>query len=235
MGVMNTYKVKDIRDAAASKLFGSNLNRVQNPFQTLRQAVTSMLMRIDPPETLRSATLTVDALGAAVAPDDLKTSRIVGIYGANGAYFDYKLQTRGAQRIEDERYTISLQYGGSTYGITLDRYADAGNYTFEYYSDKIFQRPGGTLSDIPDNDNDLILLEEEALNILLWEYVRLLASEIQGSDADAVVEFAETELEGNARRKGLYARYKRSNPSQSKTHVKRYYNLPVRRLGRRRH
>ena len=70
----------------------------------------------------------------------------------------------------------------------------------------------GTFLEQPTADSDVLNLDTSDENVYLFECLRIAAA---GTRNKEVLEYAETELYGNARKVGLYARYKERNPEET--------------------
>lgn len=94
-----------------------------------------------------------------------------------------------------------------------------------YYTDSIFKGTDGTYKTVPTLDTDVIQLETDAYNIMLYECVYLLSQELQGENGAFDESFFRRILDGDATKVGLYRRYGMSYPSQNKKARSSYYKL----------
>lgn len=109
-------------------------------------------------------------------------------------------------------------------------------YEILYYSNGIFKdATTGVLKQYPTADSDIITLDQAAVNILIWETVRVLSQEQQGKNSAADFQTANYKLEGDGRvirsmvvanRVGLYRDYIQQNPSQAIPMEEDYHIFP---------
>ena len=94
-----------------------------------------------------------------------------------------------------------------------------------YYSDSLFRGVDGTYKTVPTLETDVIQLEEDAYNILLFECSYLLSQVLQGENGSFDESFFRRKLDGDGTNIGLYRKYTMSYPSQSKKARSQYYRL----------
>lgn len=94
-----------------------------------------------------------------------------------------------------------------------------------YYSDSIFKSTAGAYKKEPTSDTDIILLENDAYNIMLYECAYLLSQELQGENGAFDESFFRRMLDGDSTTVGLYRRYHMNYPSQNKKARSSYYKL----------
>lgn len=127
--------------------------------------------------------------------------------------------------------------GAALTGVKVDSItASLGSaYEMLYYSANIFQDQDTSLfKDIPTKDTDVVFLDQSATTILMYEYQKILASDLKGKNGAANVNRCIYELEGDGRimrgklianRAGLYRDYQFNNPSQSIPSTSTYYEF----------
>jgi hypothetical protein len=101
-------------------------------------------------------------------------------------------------------------------------------YTVYYYSNTLFQGIDGSLKTRPTLDTDLILLEQDAYNIALYETAYLVAQELQGENGSFDESYFRRKLDGDNTQVGLYRKYTMSYPSQQIKARSQYYKMPGR-------
>lgn len=105
-------------------------------------------------------------------------------------------------------------------------------YEIVYYSDAIFKGTDGSYKTVPTSDTDVIQLETDAYNVMLYECAYLLSQELQGENGAFDESYFDKMLNGDGRRIGLYKRYHMSYPSQNKKARSSYYKLSRGTYGR---
>lgn len=97
---------------------------------------------------------------------------------------------------------------------------DGAQYEIGFYSDLLFKDSDtGELKDKPTKDNDILLLEKDSVNLLLYELCEIVAQEIQGEDSSFDVKYWQGRNKETRQQYGL--RY----PSEAKKKKQVYYRL----------
>jgi len=124
------------------------------------------------------------------------------------------------------RLTITHDQTGSE-GFRLDSVQVGIGKAFEvvYYGDKIFRGIDGTYKSVPTLDTDIIQLEDDAYNVMLYESCYLTSQELQGENGSFDETYFRRILEGDGSSIGLYRRYHMMYPSQNKKARSSYYKL----------
>lgn len=94
-----------------------------------------------------------------------------------------------------------------------------------YYSDSLFKGVDGSYKTVPTLDTDVVQLETDAYNILLYECAYLLAQELQGENGAFDESYFRRILDSETQPIGLYRKYAMSYPSQNKKARSAYYRL----------
>lgn len=127
------------------------------------------------------------------------------------------------------RLTINHdQTGGSGYRIDSITVGVGKIYEVYYYSSSLFKGTDGTLKSVPTSDTDIILLEDDAYNILLYECSYVISQELQGENGSFDESFFGKKLNGvpgDPNQPGLYKQYAMSYPSQNKHARSTYYSM----------
>lgn len=92
-------------------------------------------------------------------------------------------------------------------------------YDFRYYSKYLFKTSAGTWIEKPTDDGDIVNLDTESYNLLLYELAYVCAHEIQGEDSAFDITFFRNQ------RKEAYDNYMGDNKSEARKKTKRYYNM----------
>lgn len=102
------------------------------------------------------------------------------------------------------------------------------SFDVKYYSKYIIKNSSGTWINKTTSDDDVIILDNDALQIYLLETFIQCAHQIEGSDSTYDITFAKNEL-GQVAKNGLYAKYAREYPSQSKKPASSYGTITTHR------
>ena len=98
-------------------------------------------------------------------------------------------------------------------------------YEATYYGDALFRGVDGSWKTIPTADTDIVQLEVDAYNILLYECAYVLAQELQGENGQFDETYFRRQLDGDGSNLGMYRMYHMSYPSQNKKARSSYYSL----------
>lgn len=97
------------------------------------------------------------------------------------------------------------------------------NFDIKYYSKFLFKSAStGLWISIPQSADDYVVIDTDTLPIFLFEVLKDMAQQVQGSDAAFDINYAREEL------KELFPAYKGAYPSQVKKQVAKYGNVPKR-------
>jgi hypothetical protein len=105
-------------------------------------------------------------------------------------------------------------------------------FDIKYYSKYLFQTTSGTYINQPTTDTDLVVLDNDALNIFIYECLDEMAHQVEGEDSRFDMEQARKKLHGDnnssdyAGRVGLYAMYRSNYPTQEKKIISSYGMKP---------
>lgn len=103
-------------------------------------------------------------------------------------------------------------------------------FDIKYYSKFIIKNSSGVWITRTTTDDDTVVLDNDAIQILLLEDVIAAAQQLEGTDSSFDMMWAKKELYGEdlIDRKGLYAKYRKEYPSQAKKAITTYSGLPAR-------
>lgn len=90
-------------------------------------------------------------------------------------------------------------------------------YEIVYYSKFLFRNTAGTWLEIPTSDSDIVNLDTESYNLLVYELAYLIAQEMQGEDSTFDIKFWET------KKKEVWDAYKAAYKSQRMKRQTPYY------------
>lgn len=120
---------------------------------------------------------------------------------------------------------IEFAYTGAQTNVYLDCVTASKGEAWEmlYYSRSLFtDTTGATYKDIPTADSDIIRLDNEGENILLYEFMRILNQELKGDTAARDFQYYTVMLEGET---GVYEMYNANYPSQAIENQQTYYDF----------
>lgn len=107
--------------------------------------------------------------------------------------------------------------------INVDQTSARNGYEYEigFYSDLLFKdATTGALKDKPTADNDVVLLEKDSVNLLLYELCELVAQELQGEDSSFDLKYWQN------KNKEIRTQYGLRYPSEAKKKQVKYYRVP---------
>jgi len=97
------------------------------------------------------------------------------------------------------------------------------DFDIKYYSKYIIQNTSGTLVSRTGSDDDLVLIDNDTLPVFLFECLKDMAHQMEGTDSAFDINYAEKELAM------LYPMYRAINPSNAKKVAGRYASSPARK------
>lgn len=120
--------------------------------------------------------------------------------------------------------TINYTSGTARNNVRLDTMTVAKGEAWEmlYYSNALFKSAAGSYLTVPTADSDVIQLENDSDNGLLYEFMRILNQELKGENAAKDFQFYNQMLEGEG---GFYPMYELNYPSQSIEQQISYYDF----------
>lgn len=90
------------------------------------------------------------------------------------------------------------------------------NFDIKYYSKFLFRNSAGTYITQPTTDGDTVLIDNDSLPMFLYELLKSMAHQVEGTDSAFDISYAENEL------KTLYPAFRSEYPDQRKQPVARY-------------
>lgn len=137
--------------------------------------------------------------------------------------------TPDAAAVDYLQIIITYTSGTAQSGVKLDNITAALGEAWEvlYYSNRAFKGADGTWKEKPTADTDTIMLDPDATNILLYQFLMAAAHEKKGRNARADIDYYRVLLDGDPRTAapGLYATYAGNNPSQAVEMQTTYYRF----------
>lgn len=119
-----------------------------------------------------------------------------------------------------DTFMINFNVDAAISGIRVDNITCSigKNFDIKYYSKYLLKNAAGTWIDRTTSDDDVVVLDSDAINILLLEDLIAGAQQAEGSDSNFDINYAKVELEA------LYNQYKKEYPSQAKKPITYYGN-----------
>lgn len=90
------------------------------------------------------------------------------------------------------------------------------NFDIKYYSKYLFTNSAGSWLSLPTTDDDNVMVDNDALPLFLFELLKDMAHQLEGSDAGFDITYARQELEE------LFPHFRTENPNQSKKAISSY-------------
>lgn len=117
---------------------------------------------------------------------------------------------------------VTFNVGGAITDLRVDNIVFSIGYPFDikYYSKFLFKTSAGTWISQPTTGTDVVVLDNDAYNIFLYECLDEMAHQFEGEDSAFDMQQASKKLWGNPQaldgsgRVGLYARYRSMYPAQ---------------------
>jgi len=125
---------------------------------------------------------------------------------------------------------ITFATTGTLQDVRVDNLIFTIGYAFDvkYYSKYLFQTASGIYINQPTTDTDLLVLDNDSLNIFIYEALDEMAHQVEGEDSRFDMDQARKKLHGDnsasdyAGRMGLYAQYRQNYPNQEKKIISSY-------------
>lgn len=120
---------------------------------------------------------------------------------------------------------VEFSYSNAQTNVFLDCITAAKGEAWEmlYYSRSLFtDTTGVTYKDIPTADSDIIQLDNDGENGLLYEFMRIINQELKGDTAARDFQYYTVMLEGET---GFYEMYNSQYPSQAIEQQVQYFNF----------
>jgi hypothetical protein len=127
---------------------------------------------------------------------------------------------------------INYDTGTALSNVKIDNITAALGKVYEmlYYSNCLFRdTTGATYKSVPTADSDVILIDDNDINMLLYEALIILGQEVKGKSMATDLLYADKRLNGNPkngnRDNGLYSLYEEQYPSQAIEQQEDYYQF----------
>jgi hypothetical protein len=93
-------------------------------------------------------------------------------------------------------------------------------FDIKYYTKYLFKNSSGSYLSRPTSDDDTILIDNDSLPLFLYECLKEMAHQMEGSDSDFDIKYAVAELEA------LYPAFRSEHPDQRKKLAMTYGSKP---------
>ena len=191
-----SYLVSDLKNDVSRKLHGTSLNKVEGVDDLIDEASRQVLADIDPKNTIRIEEISSPTLLYGTyrytAPTDLKGDKIIDIRALALRDSDDTYTKRGMEHFDRNKSygTFNVEYDSGTKSIclpeaTVDKLGSTVELTVElvYYSSYMYRTSTGTWKENADDDDDLINLETDSYNLMVYKTAELASDQISGKDA----------------------------------------------------
>ena len=214
--------ISDLKTRIQSKIHGKSLNKVQDVYNVIYEAAGNLLLRIDPYETKRKSTLTLeDQVFSYSAPIDLKGDKIIDIRPVSERTalddFSQTYQAEFDQYKTDRTFAVEMNSGIKTLRISASVPTEGVDYEIIYYSKYLFRNLIGDWIEKPSEETDSVNLDTDTINLLIFEISDILAQQNQGEDGAYDGQY------WDSKRKEAYALYGFTYKSEIKKPKVSYY------------
>ena len=127
-----------------------------------------------------------------------------------------------------DSFKITFDTDGAISDIRVDeiKFAIGLPFDIKYYSKFLFKNTTGARITQPTTTDDVVVLDNDNINIFLYECLIEMAQQMEGTDSAFDMQFAFDKLHGIGNTTGLYQKYRREHPSQAKKARQNYGKLP---------
>ena len=131
-----------------------------------------------------------------------------------------------------DSFRLTVASTGAIANVRVDNiiFSIGRAFDIKYYSRFLFQNAAGTFISRPTDDNDTVVLDSSAIQLFHLENLIAAAQQVEAEHSGFDIGWAKKELYGEdlRDRTGLYAKYRKENPSQAVKAVEFYGSLPAR-------
>lgn len=133
-----------------------------------------------------------------------------------------------------DSFKLTVQSTGAIANVRVDNiiFSLGRSFDLKYYSKYLIKNTAGTWISRTGSDDDIVVLDNDSINIYLFEGLKACAQQVEGEDSQFDINYANRELNGNPdspdplERLGLYGRYRNKYPSQTKKAVTSWSSGP---------
>ncbi len=121
--------------------------------------------------------------------------------------------------VDSLKFTVNIDAAISDLRIDNVRMSIGRNFDIKYYSKYLFKSTAGVYKGQPTSDSDYVLVDSDSLPIFLFELLKDMGHQVEGTDATFDIQYAEAQL------KDLYPAFKSEFPDQRKKQVSSYSSV----------
>ena len=118
--------------------------------------------------------------------------------------------------VDSLKFTFNIDAAIGDLRIDNVRFSIGRNFDLKYYSKYLFKNSSGAYLSKPSSDTDTVLVDNDSLPIFLFEYLKGMAHQVEGTDGAFDITFAEAQL------KDLYPYFRSEFPDQRKKTASQY-------------
>lgn len=122
--------------------------------------------------------------------------------------------------VDSLRFTFTVAAAIGDLRIDNVRFSIGRNFDLKYYSKYLFKTSATVYASRPANDDTTVLVDNDSLPLFLFEVLKSMAHQLEGTDSAFDISYAKEEL------KDLYPAFKSEYPDQRKKMVQSYSGLP---------
>ena len=119
-------------------------------------------------------------------------------------------------------FKLTFVAGAAKNNIRVDNivFSIGRNFDIKYYSKFLFKNAAGVYLSRPASDDDTVMVDNDSLPLFLFELLKSMAHQVEGTDSVFDMTYAESEL------KSLYPTFRSEHPDQRKKATGNYGGLP---------
>lgn len=118
--------------------------------------------------------------------------------------------------VDSLKFTFNVDAAIGDLRIDNVRFSIGRNFDLKYYSKYLFKSSAGTYLSKPTSDTDNVLVDNDSLPIFLFEYLKGMAQQVEGTDGAFDITYSEAQL------KDLYPYFRSEFPDQRKKTAAQY-------------
>ena len=122
--------------------------------------------------------------------------------------------------IDSFRVTTNIDAAIGDLRLDNIRFSIGRNFDIKYYSKYLYKTTAGVYISKPTSDDDSVTIDNDSLPLFLFELLKDMAHQVEGTDSAFDISYAEREL------KELYPAFRAEYPSQSKKMIRSYGGSP---------
>jgi hypothetical protein len=122
--------------------------------------------------------------------------------------------------VDSLRFTFTVAAAIGDLRIDNVRFSIGRNFDLKYYSKYLFKNAAGTFIARPVDDDTIVLVDNDSLPLYLFEVLKSMAHQLEGTDSAFDISYAKEEL------KDLYPAFRSEYPDQRKKMAQSYSGLP---------